>query len=74
MSVSADLYKGKIYGLIYGLIEGGISVAGALGAWVAGSIFDRSQSYQAAFMLVIIVFLLSICIVWIAALRKYRSA
>jgi len=73
MSVSADLFKGKIYGLIYGLVEGGIGVAGALGAWVAGSIFDRSQSYQAAFMLVIIVFLLSICFVWIAAPRKYRS-
>ena len=73
MSVSADLFKGKIYGLIYGLVEGGIGAAGALGAWVAGSIFDRYQSYQAAFMLVIIVFLLSICFVWIAAPRKYRT-
>jgi MFS family permease len=74
MSASADLFKGKIYGLIYGLVEAGIGVAGAIGAWVAGIIFDKTQSYQSAFILVIIVFLISCCFVWIAAPRKYQSS
>ena len=72
MSASADLFKGKIYGLIYGLVEAGIGVAGAIGAWMAGFIFDKNQSYQAAFILAIIVFLISCCFVWIAAPRKYQ--
>jgi MFS family permease len=74
MSASADLFKGKIYGLIYGLVEAGIGVAGAIGAWMAGFIFDKTQSYQGAFMLVIAVFLISCCLVWIAAPRKYKSS
>jgi hypothetical protein len=32
MSVAADLFKGKIFGLIYGFVEAGIGIAGALGA------------------------------------------
>jgi MFS family permease len=72
MSVSADLFKGKIYGLIYGLIEAGIGIAGAIGAWVAGFIFDKTQSYRLAFVLVIIVFLLSSFFIWMAAPRKAR--
>lgn len=73
MAIAADLFKGRIFGLIYGIVEGGIGVAGAFGAWVAGFIFDRSQSYQGAFLLVIGVFLVSILFVWVAAPRKYRQ-
>jgi MFS family permease len=72
MSVAADLFRGKTFGLIYGIVEAGIGIAGALGAWVAGFIFDRTQSYQGAFVLVIIVFLLSSVFVWLAAPRKFR--
>jgi hypothetical protein len=32
MSVPADLFKGKIFGLIYGFVEAGIGIAAALGA------------------------------------------
>ncbi len=70
MSVSADLFKGKIFGLIYGFVEAGIGIAGALGAWVAGSIFDRTQSYHMAFNLAIVVLLLSCFFIWYAAPRK----
>ena len=73
MAVAADLFRGRIFGLIYGFIEAGIGIAGALGAWIAGFIFDKTQSYQAAFVLVIIAFLLSGCLVWLAAPRKYRD-
>jgi MFS family permease len=74
MSTAADLFKGRIFGLIYGLVEGGIGVAGAFGAWIAGFIFDKYQSYQWAFILTIIVFLLSCCFIWLAAPRKVRSS
>jgi MFS family permease len=73
MAVAADLFKGRIFGLIYGLVEAGIGVAGAFGAWIAGFIFDKTQSYQPAFILVIVAFLLSCIFCWLAAPRKYRN-
>ena len=72
MSVSADLFKGRIFGLIYGFVEAGIGIAGALGAWVAGFIFDQTQSYKLAFILTIVVLLVSCAFIWLAAPRKIR--
>lgn len=72
MSIAADLFKGKGFGLIYGIVEGGIGVAGAIGAWSAGFIFDRTHSYQWAFLLGIIAVLISGLLSWVAAPRKVR--
>ena len=72
MSIAADLFKGKGFGLIYGIVEGGIGVAGAIGAWSAGFIFDRTQSYEWAFILGIIVVIISGFLAWVAAPRKFR--
>jgi MFS family permease len=71
--VAADLFKGRIFGLIYGFVEAGIGIAGAFGAWIAGFIFDKTQSYQSAFILVIVTLLLSCFFCWLAAPRKYRG-
>ena len=72
MSVAADLFKGKIFGLIYGFVEAGIGIAGAIGAWVAGFIFDQTQSYKIALILTIVVLLVSSVFIWLAAPRKFR--
>jgi MFS family permease len=72
MSIAADLFQGKGFGLIYGIVEGGIGVAGAIGAWSAGFIFDRTQSYLWAFLLGIIVVLISGLLSWVAAPRRVR--
>jgi MFS family permease len=72
MSISADLYKGKNFGLIYGMVEGAIGVGSALGAWLAGYIFDCTQSYFWAFILTILSNILSVIFVWSAAPRKVR--
>jgi MFS family permease len=72
MAVAADLFHGKIFGLIYGVMEAGVGIGGAFGAWVAGFIFDRTQSYQMAFVLVIVALLLSCIFIWLAAPRKLR--
>lgn len=72
IAVAADLYKGKIFGLIYGMLECSVGIAGAFGAWVAGHLFDKYQSYQTAWVLAIITMLLSCMFLWIAAPRKTR--
>ena len=73
MAIAADLFKGKGFGLIYGILEGGIGVAGAIGAWIAGFLFDRTQSYQWAFILGLIVVVISGLLSWVAAPRKVRA-
>jgi MFS family permease len=69
-ATAADLFRGRKFGLIYGLVECGIGTAGAFAVWVAGFIFDKTQSYQGAFVLSICTAILSIIFIWIAAPRK----
>jgi MFS family permease len=73
MSVAADLFKGKVFGLIYGIVEGAIGIGGAFGAWVAGYIFDTTQTYQGAFALAIFAYTLSSLFIWLAAPRKIHE-
>jgi len=73
MSVTGDLYKGKNFGLIYGLVEGIVGLGAGLGAWVPGYIFDQTQNYFWAFVLAILLNLISIPLVWLAAPRKFRK-
>lgn len=49
MSAAADLFQGRMFGMIYGIVEAAIGIGGALGAWVAGFIFDITQTYKGAF-------------------------
>jgi MFS family permease len=74
MSITADLYKGKHFGLIYGTLEGVIGLGSAFGAWVAGYIFDQTKNYFWAFMIAMILNLISILLVWLAAPRKSRRS
>ena len=74
LSIAADLFQGKVFGLIYGIVEGGIGVAGAFGAWIAGFLFDKTQSYRWAFILAIIAALCSAVLAWVAAPRRMRVA
>jgi MFS family permease len=74
MSISADLYKGKHFGWIYGTLEGVLGIGGALGAYLGGVIFDRTGNYFWAFILIMILNLISIPLVWIVAPRKFRKS
>jgi len=72
MSITGDFYKGKNFGLIYGMVEGAIGLGSAIGAWVAGYIFDQTQNYLWAFVFAIFLNLISILLVWLAAPRKFH--
>lgn len=73
MAVAADLFKGRIFGLIYGFVEGGVGVAAAFGAWFAGFMFDRTGSYRVALIYAIGALLVSVVFAWTAAPRKVRG-
>jgi MFS family permease len=72
ISVAADLFQGKRFGLIYGILEGVIGAGCAFGAWFGGFIYDKTQSYQLAFLLCAVFALASSGVVWLSAPRKVR--
>jgi len=70
MAAATDIFKGRIFGLIYGIVEAGIGIAGAFGSWIGGFVYDRTQSYQWAFVIAFAAFALACFFMWFAAPRK----
>jgi predicted MFS family arabinose efflux permease len=70
MASSADIFDGRQYGFIFGLIQAVVNLGGACGAWLGGALYENSQSYDVAFSLAIIAFALSCLFIWKAAPRR----
>lgn len=72
MAAAADLFQGRRFGSIYGVVEGVIGTGGAFGAWLAGAIYDKTGGYSSAFLYSAIVTVASCLFVWIAGPGKVR--
>jgi MFS family permease len=66
---AADIFRGRNFGAIAGLLVTGVGVGGIIGPWLGGYIYDISGSYFNAFVLCLICFVLACIAVWIAAPR-----
>jgi MFS family permease len=74
-AIPAEIFAGRAFGAIFGLISLGATVGAGAGPWVAGAIQDRTGSYAPAFVLGGALALLSILCIWLAAPRKgFRRA
>ena len=69
-AITSDLFYGRHYGAIYGMMNVSGGLGGAIGTWLAGLIFDRTGSYQGAWLLVMVAFLTAALLGWIVAPRK----
>ncbi len=67
---AADIFHGKHFGAIAGLLLVGLGIGGAIGPWLGGYIHDTTGSYFSAFILAMACFVLAGIAVWIAAPRK----
>jgi len=70
--VSSDLFAGRNFGSIYGLISVFSGFGNALGAWVGGFVYDMTGSYAIAFGVAIAAKAVSAGALWIVAPRKVR--
>ena len=70
---AADLYQGRNFGKILGLLDIGFGLGAALGTYLAGLLFDWWQSYHLTFYLIMASIGLSIACIWIAAPRRMRA-
>jgi MFS family permease len=71
-TAAADLFQGRHFGKILGLMEVGFGLGASLGSAVAGVMFDTFQTYRPALYLTIGLMLASISGIWLAAPRAAR--
>jgi MFS family permease len=69
---AADLYQGRHFGKILGLLDIGFGLGAALGTYMAGLLFDWLQSYHLMFYLMMVSIGVSIVCIWVAAPRRMR--
>jgi MFS family permease len=73
---TGDIFHGRCFGAISGLLLTGMGIGGILGPWIGGYIYDITDSYTNAFLLCITCFSTSCLAFWVAAPRnahKYRA-
>ena len=66
----ADIFHGRHFGVLSGLLLAGFGIGGAIGPWLGGFIYDVTGSYTSAFIFAMVCFGLSAITLWIAAPRK----
>jgi cyanate permease len=68
----AELFQGKHFAAIFGLINIALLGGGAFGPWLAGWIHDQQGSYRSAFMICIAACLFSSYAIFRASPGKVR--
>ena len=71
-SLQADIFQGKSFGLIFGVIQAATGIGAAVGPWLAGLIYDKWGTYQPVLQGMLLIYVLVVIGVWIAAPRKVR--
>jgi MFS family permease len=69
-AIASDLFGGPRFARIFGALHLTNSLGGALGAWVAGRIFDATGSYATALPIAACMALLAPALLWVAAPRR----
>jgi len=69
-AAAADIFHGKHFGAIAGILLTGMGTGGVIGPWLGGYIHDVTGSYFYAFVFSMVCFIVSCIAIWIAAPRK----
>ena len=72
-AIVADVFQGRRYGTIMGMLMAFGIVGGAAGPWLLGLAYDATGSYAAGFSVAIGCCFVSAISIWIAAPRKIRA-
>lgn len=72
MASAADLFEGRHFGSILGVIILGAFAGGALGTWLGGYFFDQIRDYHINFLLAGVVMFASAVLIWMARPGQVR--
>ena len=70
---AADLFYGKHFGTVNGILFMGFGIGGAIGPWLGGYIFDITGNYSLAFIICIAAYTIACISFWIAAPRRAKK-
>jgi MFS family permease len=73
-AIASDLFGGPRFARIFGALHFANSVGGALGAWIAGFLFDATASYALALPIAATMALLAPSLLWFVAPRRPNPA
>jgi MFS family permease len=65
-AIASQLFHGRRFGVIYGILSIGNGVGGAVGPWFAGAIHDVTGSYRMAFLIAVGFCALGAACFWLA--------
>jgi MFS family permease len=71
--IVAEIFEGRHFGSIFGLVTVALIGGGAAGPAFAGVLFDRTGSYRMAFMICIVLCAVGMVAIWRASPGKVRS-
>jgi len=74
VAAMADIFHGRHFGAIAGVLLTGQGLGGAIGPWLGGHIYDISGSYTTAFVISMVSYGLAAIALFIAAPRKGSGA
>jgi MFS family permease len=70
--IVAEIFEGRQFGSIFGLLMTSLIVGGALGPFLTGVLFDRLGNYDLAFAIGLVLSLVCAASMWLAAPGKVR--
>ncbi|UCF97499.1 MAG: MFS transporter [Spirochaetaceae bacterium] len=73
-ATAADIFKGRYFGLIYGILQLGLGIGLFGGPILGGFIYDRSGSYSAAIVFCMVTVMVATVCIWAAAPRQGKEA
>ncbi|PWU22463.1 MAG: hypothetical protein C5B48_10040 [Candidatus Rokuibacteriota bacterium] len=65
-AIASQIFHGRRFGVIYGLMSVGNGVGGAIGPWFGGAIHDLTGSYRVAFLVAVAFCALGATCFWLA--------
>ena len=68
--MASDLFGGPRFPRIFGVLHAATSIGGAIGAWIAGVIFDATGGYAVALWVVAFTAVCAPALLWLAAPRR----
>ncbi|MBU3914585.1 MFS transporter [bacterium] len=71
-SISADIFSGPSFGVIFALIGIGGGMGGSTGSFISGLIRDMTGSYTLSLLIAICSITISCLMIWLASPRKIR--
>jgi len=71
-ATAADLFQGRRFGSIFGVIIAGFSLGGAVAPWLAGFLHDITNSYFPAFFIIAGSLIATAVLMWFIAPGKLR--